>query len=202
MWVQVTPRPAASLTALWPSGSKSAISAKRRTRGPLSEHLVSAGRQCVSFSSLLQSPALSAREKTTYSERKTRHCDAPDLSSSRRLSSPSRDVALYLNVTLARRSRVPSILRANLRRWLPNGLPPTRSSLSHAHTMTTTHASTIRACTRPLCPVGPRWTYLAVPADMTGQLSGNGSSSSPVPIVHGEECQTDPSNSSVSGSNS
>ena len=51
--------------------------------------------------------------------------------------------------------------------------------------MTTTYASKVRVLTYALS--GGPVSNLAVPADMTGQLSGNGSLWSLVPIVHGEE---------------
>ena len=83
-----------------------------------SEHMVSAGCQCVTLSSLLQSHASSARENTTYSERKTCVCDAPDPSTSRRLSSQSRD------------RRPPS--KRDTRSAKPSSIHPTRKSASVA----------------------------------------------------------------------
>ena len=101
----------------------------------------------------------------------------PTQSSSRRLSSPSRDHRPAPGHD-ARQSRVPSILHVNPRRWPPNGHP----NQSVSFKLTTTQASTIQACTHPerhtLSPGGPA-SNLASPADMTGFLYENGSCSSP-----------------------
>jgi len=60
--------------------------------------------------------------RTRHSERRTRLCDAPEPNSSRRLSTPSQDHRPPPSRDI-RRSRVPSDLHVNPRRWLPNGYP-------------------------------------------------------------------------------
>ena len=63
--------------------------------------------------------ASSTREETTHSERQTRLCDSPNPSSSKTLSSPSRDHRPPSSRrTWRSRVRILSILHASPRRWL------------------------------------------------------------------------------------
>jgi hypothetical protein len=142
--------------------------------------LVPAGHQCVSFSSLLRSHALSTHVSTTHNERQTRLCDTPDPSSFRRLSSPSRDHCPPPSRD-TRRCRVLSILHPNPRRWLPNRHPQPTVSFPGAYNDNDPgiYDPSIYLSGAPYTFPGGPVSNLASPADMTGQLSGNGSSSSP-----------------------
>jgi hypothetical protein len=134
----VTLRPANDSTAKWFKNRPDRQKGRRK-------HLVPAGHQYVSFSSVLQSHAYQHAAKTRHTVNGNCLCDTPDPSSSRRLFSPSRDYRPPPSRD-SRQSRVLSTLHANPRRWLLNGYSqPDRQ----AHTMATTQASMIRVSTHP-----------------------------------------------------
>ena len=149
------------------------------------EHLgMVPGRQCVPFSSLiLRTPHQHAKKRHTANGKPA--SVTPNPSSSKTLSSPSRDQRPPSSRrTWQSRIRILSILHTSPRRWLQtvsftgvyNDNDP---RIYHSSMYSPIHFA--------------QWTCvrnLALPADMTGQLSGSGLSSSPgklVHIVHGEE---------------